>query len=134
MATKPISILLCIVLAIAPSMALAEPPTQNIEVDGAKGIWFPEAKAKKLLLDIDELQGAKQRLKLSMDKEAILRESLSYQKQISEIWKTAAENQAKLMQPESVFKNKTLWLAIGVVLGVATTIGIFAIAKDVGAK
>jgi hypothetical protein len=119
-------------LLAAPVRAQTAPDTQLLEVGGQKGMWFPMAKAKQLLSDVSELPKIKdqlalieKRLELEKSRSELLDRNVKTVEQIAVNWKTTAEGQAKLLaNKDPWWRHPYLWTAVGLVVGVGTTVGI----------
>lgn len=125
------SFALVVVLVAMPARAQT-PDTQLLEVQGQKGMWFPMAKAKQLLSDVSELPKIRdqlalieKRLELEKTRTDLLDRNVKTVEQIAVSWKTTAEAQAKLLaNKDPWWRHPYLWTAVGLVVGIGTTVGI----------
>lgn len=123
-------------------LALAAPAwgqeSQLLEHQGQKGMWFPMAKARQLLTDVSELSKVKaalelieKRLELEKTRSGLLTQNVKTVEEIAANWKSTAESQAKLLSDKQPWwRHPYLWTAVGLVVGVGTTVGIvYAVEK-----
>jgi hypothetical protein len=109
---------------------LADPQTRALAVDGQEGVWFPKEKAKKLLLDVEQLPGLHERLRLATEKNVLLKEKAEITTEVAETWKKAAEDQAKLLPSGALLERPAFWLVLGLLGGMAASIAIFATTQE----
>lgn len=139
--------LLILVLLIAtpawaqPTSQPTAPASAIVTHGGAKGIWFPMAKARALLKDAKALPATKKvldkteaRLSNEKDRSALLTKQVGTSEEIAEAWKKTAKQQAEaLAKKESFWRSPYLWVTVGFVVGAATTVGIAVAVKKSGA-
>ena len=132
-----IALVITVALIILVSLRAAhadEPTSRVLEVDGKPGMWFPMATAKKMLKDITvcrgqtaELDLTVKRLDLEKSRSDLLTKNLKTTEDISNTWKTLAEDQAKrLTKANPWWKSPYLWSTVGFVLGTGVTVGVTA--------
>ena len=125
-------LLTCVLL---PHPVLAEPssqPTALVHHKGEAGIWFPIKRARHLLGQVKTLSATRnllettqKRLKNEKARSALLSKQIGSSEKIGKLWKTAAENQARLLASARAWhKEPQFWLAVGAAFGVALTISV----------
>lgn len=139
-------IFFALVFFIPVSAAGAEPESVLLNHEDVGGIWFPMAKADKLLADVRKLPllGVKigtLELKIQRHEEyaLLLHRDIEATEQISGKWKTAFDEQLKVTEAQEVYykdeikslrkwyRTPVLWFGVGVLLT-----GIFAVGLNYG--
>lgn len=133
-------LLLVIGLLLQSTMLYAEEPDiKNVTVDGIEGVFFPKARAEKLLQEIklkknleDQVSLLSTRLELEQDRSRILGLQESSEKEISKLWKdssTALSKENESLRKGKWYQHPVIWFALGVTASGFTAYGFSRLMK-----